>query len=72
MTEKREVIRRLRHGQSIRKINRDTGIRRTVIRQLKTLAKEKGWLDTKKKVPSELAIAITGFLKVFTFYTSSY
>jgi transposase len=57
MTEKREVIRRLRHGQSIRQINRDTGIHRTVIRQLKTLAKEKGWFDPKNKVPPELAIA---------------
>ena len=26
MTEKREVIRRLRHGQSIRQIHRETGI----------------------------------------------
>ena len=57
MTEKREVIRRLRHGQSIRQINRETGIHRTIIRRIKALSKEKRWLDTNKRLPPEIAIA---------------
>ena len=57
MTEKREVIRRLRHGQSIRQINRETGIHRTIIRRINGLSKEKRWLDTSKRLPPEIAIA---------------
>jgi uncharacterized protein YerC len=33
MTEKREVIRRLRLGHSIRHINKSTGMHRTLIRR---------------------------------------
>ncbi len=56
MTEKREVIRRLRLGQSIRRINRETGMHRTLIRELKELAKQKKWLETNRRLPPERAI----------------
>jgi transposase len=57
MTEKREVIRRLRHGQSIRQIHRETGIHRTILRKLKALSQEKGWLDRERRLPPEIAIS---------------
>lgn len=57
MTEKREVIRRLRHGQSIRQIHRETGIHRTILRDLKALSQQKGWLDRARRLPPEIAIA---------------
>jgi hypothetical protein len=57
MTEKREVIRRLRLGHSIRHINKTTGMHRTLIRRLKDLAQQNLWLDSEEPVPDEATIA---------------
>ncbi|WP_460058354.1 hypothetical protein, partial [Spirochaeta dissipatitropha] len=56
MTEKREVIRRLRHGQSIRQIYRDTGMHRTIIRELRLAAIHYHWLSQDAKLPGEYEI----------------
>jgi hypothetical protein len=48
MTEKREVIRRLRLGHSIRHINKSTGMHRTLIRRLKDLAQQHLWLEFRR------------------------
>jgi len=53
MTEKRDVVRRLRLGRSIREISRETGMHRTLIRDLKTVAEEKGWLNSETELPTE-------------------
>ncbi len=56
MTEKREVIRRLRLGHSIRQINKATGMHRTIIRKLNNLAFSQGWLKSTVKLPAEEVI----------------
>jgi len=53
MTEKREVIRRLRLGHSIRQINRDTGMHRTLIREIQALSVMHDWLDSDTDLPQE-------------------
>ncbi len=53
MVEKVDVIRRLQLNQSIRAIQRETGIHRTNIREIKDLALSKGWLEKKAPLPSE-------------------
>jgi transposase len=57
MIEKRDVVRRLRLGLSIREISRETGMHRTVVRQLRDLADRQGWLVGETLLPSEEAIA---------------
>ena len=52
MTEKREVLRRLRLGQGIRQIKRETGMHRTQIREIKACAEVQGWLSTDVELPS--------------------
>jgi transposase len=56
MVEKVDVIRRLRLNQSIRAINRETGIHRTIIRELRDIAIQKGWLKETTPLPSEYAL----------------
>lgn len=56
MAEKREVIRRLRAGQSIREINRETGIHRATIRLVQKAAIRFNWLIQQKSIPSEKSI----------------
>ncbi len=53
MTDFRDIIRRLRVPMGPRAIQRDTGIHRTIIRNLRTLAEVEGWLDPQKPLPSE-------------------
>lgn len=53
MSEKRDIILRLRSGHSIRKIGRELGVHRTVIRSVHRLAAEKGWLNLETTPPSE-------------------
>jgi hypothetical protein len=53
MTEYREVIRRLRNKQSIRSIQTDTGIHRTIIRKINKKAIKHGWLDPLAPLPTE-------------------
>jgi len=50
MAEKSEVIRRLRAGQSIREINRETGIHRGTIRLVQEAAIRLNWLSRKTEV----------------------
>jgi hypothetical protein len=53
MTEKVEVARRLRLGQGIRQIHRETGVHRTIIREIKAVAELSGWIGEKVPLPSE-------------------
>jgi hypothetical protein len=53
MVEKIDVIRRLQLNQSIRVIHRETGIHRTIIRELREIAIQKGWLEKNPPLPSE-------------------
>lgn len=57
MTEKRDVLRRLQTGQSIRQINRETGVHRTIVRGIREIGKSKGWLKPDAKLPTEQVIA---------------
>lgn len=56
MTEKSEVIRRLRAGQSIREINRETGIHRATVRNIREVATRWNWLDSRESLPGESEI----------------
>ena len=51
--ELQDIVRRLRMGQSIKAIKRETGKHRRVIRRLLQLAEQGGWLDEQYEVPSE-------------------
>ena len=51
--ELQDIVRRLRMGQSIKAIKRETGKHRRVIRRLLLLAEQEGWLDEQDEVPSE-------------------
>lgn len=61
VSELREVIIRLRSQQGIREIHRETGIHRTIIRELKLLAVEKDWLAPENPPPSEQDIAVARY-----------
>jgi hypothetical protein len=56
MTELRDVIRRLKLGHGVRNIHRSTGVHRTIVRQLRELALELGWLEADRELPSEQQI----------------
>lgn len=56
MTEKRDVVRRLIAGQSIRAISVETGIHRVTIRGIRRIAVRKGWL-AEGRLPEERDIA---------------
>jgi hypothetical protein len=51
--ELREVIQRLRKGQGIRRIHGETGIHRTILRELRVVAEDHGWLEPEAPIPSE-------------------
>lgn len=51
MTELSEVVQRLRRKEGIRSIQRNTGIHRTVIRELADEAERQGWLDADRPPP---------------------
>lgn len=57
MTEIRSIIQRLRDGQSNRRIHKDLGIHRSLIRELKDLAITHQWLDSASPMPSDEEIA---------------
>jgi transposase len=54
--ELREVIRRMRAGQGIRRIHSETGIHRTILRELRAAAEGQGWLEPGAALPSEQEI----------------
>jgi transposase len=56
MAELRDVIRRLKLGHGVRDIHRSTGVHRTIVRQLRDLALELGWLSADRELPSEQRI----------------
>jgi transposase len=53
MLEKREIISRLRRGVSIRRIAKEGGVHRTIVRSLYRLAAENGWLSPNTPMPAE-------------------
>jgi transposase len=53
MSELREILRRLILGHGIKQIRRDTGVHREVIRKLKRLGGERGWLAGKEALPDD-------------------
>ena len=52
MTEKYGVVQRLREGQSIRWIRRQSGLHRSTIRSIAAVAGEHGWLDQQTPLPA--------------------
>jgi transposase len=56
MAELRDVIQRLKLGHGVRDIHRSTGIHRTIVRQLRELALQLGWLEADCPLPSEQEI----------------
>jgi transposase len=61
MTDYRDVIRRLKRLQSIRSINRETGVHRKIIRKIQKVAYKKGWLGPVSHLPTEETL-----YKIFT------
>ena len=51
MSEKADIVYLLRAGQSIRSIQRETGVHRTIVRRLRELAQEAGWLAVDRLPP---------------------
>jgi transposase len=56
MAELRDVIRRLKLGHGVRDIHRSTGIHRTIVRKLREVAEQRGWLAAERELPSEQEI----------------
>jgi transposase len=56
MAELRDVIQRLKLGHGVRDIHRSTGVHRTIVRQLRDVALELGWLEADCQLPSEQQI----------------
>lgn len=55
MSEIMEIIRRLIKGQSLRAIQKETGVHRVTIRKVRKLANKSGWIES-KKLPSEITL----------------
>ena len=51
--ELRDIVHRLRLGQSVKAIHRETGRHKTVIRALRDLAAQQGWLNPLEELPGE-------------------
>lgn len=56
MAELRDVIRRLKLGHGVRDIHRSTGIHRTIVRKLREVGQQRGWLAADRELPSEQEI----------------
>lgn len=57
MVEKREILLALRKQDSIRAINRNLHVHRTIIRVIMNFAEQKGWLDPSSEMPTDYEIA---------------
>jgi transposase len=57
MTDIRNIIHRLRMGQTKRQIHRDLGVHRSTIRELNRLAIAQQWLDNESPMPSDEEIS---------------
>jgi hypothetical protein len=53
MTEYTDILRRLKNRQSIRSIQKETGIHRTLIRKINKKAIKHGWLEPSASLPRE-------------------
>lgn len=53
MGELSDILQRLRQQHGIRRIQRETGVHRNVIRKLRSEAAEHGWLEPANKLPDE-------------------
>lgn len=51
MTEKYGVVQRLRAGEPLRSIRRETGLHRSTIRVIAAVAREHGWIDEQRPIP---------------------
>lgn len=49
----KDIVQRLRKGESIKAIHRELGKHKTVIRKVKRIAEEEGWLDALSPLPPE-------------------
>lgn len=58
MIELQDIIYRLRNGQSIKSIHRETGHHKTVIRALKQIMIENNWMDPNDCIPTEKQIQL--------------
>jgi len=56
MPETREIIRMLRNKMGIREIHRITKTHRTVVREIKELCQQNGWLDPDSEIPREIEL----------------
>jgi transposase len=59
MGELSDILQRLRQGHGIRQIQRETGIHRSVIRNLQKKAEQRGWIDEENKLPDEHTLCVT-------------
>jgi len=66
MTETRNIIHRLRMGQSKRQIHKDLGVHRSIIREVNLLAITHQWLDKESPMPNDEDIAMLRNLKTKT------
>lgn len=57
MTDLRTIIHRLRMGQAKRRIHRDLGVHRSIIRELYDLSVRQGWLDKEREMPNDEEIS---------------
>jgi transposase len=53
VVELQDIVRRLRLGQSVKAIHRQTGRHKTVVRAVRDLAVDEGWLNPSSELPSE-------------------
>lgn len=51
MAELRELVRRLRRGESLRGIRRQTGVHRETLCRLRAVSAANGWLDETRSLP---------------------
>jgi hypothetical protein len=63
MAEFINILRRLKKGQSIRSIHKETGIHRTIIRKIHEKAQQKGWLEPLSAIPREDELEVILSLK---------
>src|SRR5512134_891965 len=53
MAELRDVVRRLKLGHGVRAIAREAAVHRKIVREVRTLAQSRGWLEAAAELPSE-------------------
>src|SRR5512136_69957 len=51
-----DIVKRLKMGESMRGIQRETGTHRKIVRKVRNIAEGKGWLENGKDLPSESEI----------------